>query len=765
MDSRQFLQGLQTATTAAEVENALDAFEAAHSGVVRWAPFGGRDNNRGVIEVSTDPGRALIERITNGIDANLEAEHGLHRGMPQCRSPKEAATAWLNVPAEGLSQMTPQQRRALAQRVTITLLPGAGRDARTVEVRDRGIGLEPAEMAGTILSLNESNKVTKHYLAGIYGQGGSSTLTVSKYTLIATRKAGQPVGFTVVKFMDLPPEEYRTGRYVYLTLNGRVLDEALPDAAFPVGTLVKIFGYDLTSYGSPLGPNSVYGLLNEVLFDPVLPVWFDNRLHGYRRVIKGSRNALNGAVDEGDDDRRGPVLAHNVPMFHVALGEFGRLGIEYWVLERPTQGNKRPTAAFVNPSRPIMLTLQGQTQAELSSVLVRKDAELPHLRERLICHVDCYDLSPAAKRALFVSNREDARRGLIYEMIQEEIVRVLRSDDELARLNREAHEEGMRERDESALQQMRTEVARLLRLQGLNIVEGVGGAVTAGGDGRERPVRPPRRPSRPPEQIELHEPPTYIRLLWDETDPITFYAQQRRYVRVETDANSSYHNANNPAASRINFIVSGPSVVSRGSSPLQGGRLRAIFDGAADAAIGQRGTIRVELARPGLPTLHDERAFEIVAMPPARPAKRSVTLPPFECVAVDGPDDPRWATLGWPDNVATVASAAEMEIGTLTIYYSTVFPKYAQQLATFERRDPALARSFTERYKIWLAVHSLLLYQDQTQGTAGEERPRIEEDAEVAEARERQERCRTATLAAVFAAREVQLGPVPVEAE
>jgi hypothetical protein len=62
-------------------------------------------------------------------------------------------------------------------------------------------------------------------------------------------------------------------------------------------------------------------------------------------------------------------------------------------------------------------------------------------------------------------------------------------------------------------------------------------------------------------------------------------------------------------------------------------------------------------------------------------------------------------------------------------------------------------------------VHALLLYQDQTQGTPGEERQRVEEDAEVAEARECQERSRTATLAAVFAAREVQLGPVPVEAE
>jgi hypothetical protein len=70
---------------------------------------------------------------------------------------------------------------------------------------------------------------------------------------------------------------------------------------FPQGTEVRHFGYDLNNFGSPLGPNSLYGSMNTNLFDPVMPVWFDNRVHNYRRVIKGSRNALCGAVDDGDE--------------------------------------------------------------------------------------------------------------------------------------------------------------------------------------------------------------------------------------------------------------------------------------------------------------------------------------------------------------------------------------------------------------------------------------------------------------------------------
>ena len=291
-----------------------------------------------------------------------------------------------------------------------------------------------------------------------------------------------------------------------------------------MGTSVKHFGYDLSSYPSPVGPNSVYGLLNRILFDPVLPVWLDNPVNNQRRVIKGARNALNGAVDEGDEDRRGVRLSHHVPLFFSSLSEFERLGIEYWVLERPTEKNKRPTAAFVNPGKPIVLTLNGQNQAELSQILVRKEAELPFLAQRTIVHVDCNSLTPGAKRSLFVSNREDARRGLVLRLITDEVVRALRSDDDLVRLNNEAREQGMRERDESAVQQMRQEVSRLLRLQGLNVGASVGGEAGSD-DGQDQRPTHPRRPRRPPEPIELHEPPTHLNIVWGEDKEVTFYPE------------------------------------------------------------------------------------------------------------------------------------------------------------------------------------------------------------------------------------------------
>lgn len=763
MTIEQIFGELQKADSVNEIEKLFEIFESFSIDKFSWIPVGNRENNRGIIEVSRDPGRSIIERVTNGIDAILEAEYESHNGNPDCRSPREAGIAWLGVPPGGLSEMTPVQRRQLAHRLKVRVTQGDGhRAARTIEIRDGGVGLKPDQMPQTILSLNESNKLRKHYVAGTYGQGGSSTFAACKYTLISSRYAqDSPVGFTLVRYLELPAEEYKTGHYVYLLFNETIPQAIVPIEQFPIGTQVKHFGYDLSGYDQPLGPNSVYGLLNQMMFDPILPIWLDNQVRDYRRVIKGSRNALNGAIDEGDDQRRGTKLSHNVRMFYVDLGEFGQLGVEYWVLENPSSENKRPTAAFVNPSKPIILTLNGQNHEEMSALLIRKHAELPLLTQRLICHIDCNRLKRDAQRALFSSTREGARRGIIHELIQNEIVRIMRSDDELLRLDEEARQLSRRELDMSALLQMRKEVARLLRLQGLDATQAVGGEAGEENGQSERPTHP-RRPRTRPQPIDLHEPPTYIRLLWDEEKEITFYPEQRRYMRVETDANSRYHNPNDPDSSRINVIVTGEGIVLRGSTSLQEGRMRVILEALPTAKIDTTGMVRIELTRPGLPTLSDEKRFKIVEPPPVRPSGRKVSLPPFDLQPVDGPEDPLWTTLGWPENINTVASSAVMKDGKLVIYYSTVYPKFDVPRTAFKSKEPELAASFIKRYEIWLAVHSLLLYQDQQNATP-QIKVQLEQDPDFEEAREREERCRIATLAAIFAAREVSQQTIPVE--
>ena len=164
---RAWLTRLLQALMPEEVEEALG--DVLRTSTVSWEPLGGRINNRGAVEVSGDPGRALIERVTNGIDAVLEAGFNAHQGIPRAGSPQEAARFWLDVPEGGLSRATTRERQLLAGRVEIRLLEGTGPNGRTVEIIDKGTGIPWEYVPSTILSLHESNKLQKHYLAGVYG--------------------------------------------------------------------------------------------------------------------------------------------------------------------------------------------------------------------------------------------------------------------------------------------------------------------------------------------------------------------------------------------------------------------------------------------------------------------------------------------------------------------------------------------------------------------------------------------------------------------
>lgn len=761
MDERKFLDALQKASNTQQVEAALNAYLTANLATSGFQPVGRRPNNRGAIEVASDAGRSIIERVTNMLDAILELEHEQHEGIPICRSPREAASAWLGVPEkEGLSALTNKQRQDLAGMAVVRLQPGEGSQSRHITVIDKGIGIAPDHLETTILSLSGSNKIQKHYLAGTYGQGGSSTFAFCKYTVIISRRAGyNRIGFTLVKYEDLPAEEFKTGRYVFLVNNNTPLETPAIDIDIERGTIVHHFGYDLTGYTSALGSKSIYGMLGRIMFDPVSAIRFENQVHSWNRTIKGARNALNGAVDEGDDDAKGPSLDHYVRMFNVDLGDHGSIGIEYWVLSRPdvVTGRRRtkPTENFVDATKPVVLSHNGQNQGEITGRIIKdaKDgADLPFLQTqgRLICHINCDRLSPNAKRMLFSSTREQSREGYMLERIKSELVGALKADDELVRLNEEAREQSLKEKDEHARKNMRREVAKLLHIDGAALQEagGTKGSKDGGGEVRQRSLRAKPLP------IEPKEPPTFIRIVWDDDGEIAFYTGQRRYIRVETDANSDYHDADNASASRLNIAV-GNDLRVFGTSPLKGGRMRIGVECLQNVVIGSTGSIRVELYRKGLPALNDEREYKVIEPPEPKDSGPRSSFPDFEVIPVPGPQDSDWEYICDDvndTNVSRHATKSVMNDGKLYVYYSEAFPRFANEVKRFEQQNEALGSSFRSRYETWLAVHALLMYQ----ATENEQVPDLPEA--VTEEMGRQERVRLAIIAAMVAAREVKNG-------
>lgn len=757
MTEKEFLTALLLTDKANEVRRLVEEFVTIHEAVITWKPVGGRTNNSGSIQVAGDPARALIERVTNGIDAVVQRAYNEHNGRPECRTPREAAAAWFNVPIQGLHQLTPSARRQLAlQSVTVRLLEGDGKAKRTVQVADKGVGLAPDAIPRTILSLNAENKLDKFYLIGAFGQGGSATFASSDYTLIVSRDTRAPdqVGFTIVKLQ--PPAGVKLGSYVYLTRSESVLTCEPVDQLGEYATVVRHYGYDLDDYPSPLGPNSLYGRSQSILFDPVLPFYFENDVHKYSRTIKGSRSALNGAREEDDESSK---LSYSCPMFFPDLGEFGRIGIEYWVLEPSTK--TAPNKAFVNGARPIVLTVNGQTHAEWTSGLLRKEAGLTHLTSRMVVHISCDDLSDDAKRVLFVSNREESRKGLVQNLIRDELLKAFQSDDRLAQLQEEAKRAGTKERDEEAEREVRREVARMLKVFGYSIAEDAGGAKSSTGDQSKRTGSGDRKAARKPDPIPVVEPPSLLEILASE--PIELFPGQRRYLRLRTNAHSRYHDARDPRLSRFSFIVNLEGVSVAGSSELRDGHLRVILAAAPDAQVGTSGSFRVELHPMDQPTIAASIAITIVKEPPAKTNTRQINLPKIDCQPVESMDSEEWVSLNWPKEVDAVAADYDYVTAedTLVIRYSTLFPRYAEMSNVFDRKDIALGASFRKRFEIWLVMNVLIHWQDVQSDVTSITQSDLEQD-QIDEYR-RDELRRLVKGCIVYTQREVAGGSPPPE--
>jgi hypothetical protein len=192
-----------------------------------WRPVGDNDANYGIINIGSDPGNALIERVTNAIDGVIEREalrqlgKGRRGSVPA--SPREAVEVWFRVPGGRVSNLgDPIKRQPLADNVVVTLLDGDHRRRPSVMIRDRGVGLTPNLIPTTILSLSGTNKIDKPYLAGAYGQGGSTALAFSpEGTLFVSRRQpdllrdGQTevVALTFARYEELDPAKNKNGRY------------------------------------------------------------------------------------------------------------------------------------------------------------------------------------------------------------------------------------------------------------------------------------------------------------------------------------------------------------------------------------------------------------------------------------------------------------------------------------------------------------------------------------------------------------------------
>jgi hypothetical protein len=442
---------LMSATTPEDIEDIMSVVTASTE--MTAIPVG-RDNNIGTIRMASDPGLAVIERLTNGIDGLIELAVLLHPGANPA-TPEEAASL-LGMPSGGIKAMTDAERRALAGQLVISLHESGVKRRPTVRVEDRGIGQHPSMFGKTLLSLNESNKVGKPYTMGTYGQGGSVTFGFSRYTLILSRRhpdlldegQGDLVGWTIVYEEQTDPSKNILPRYVWVVEpdgSPFTLPAALfPD--FPHGVRVTHVEYDVQALQGPF-TTQTWQFLHAALFEPVLPfIVTGDRSNDPKkkdgspdsRVVIGNAARLDNIASARGDLELGAYDSHLIELGE----EYGTVTVDWWALTRPEGSTSKsdPAGSYVDANSAVSLTLHGQRQDAERRTWIKDRAKMPFLYKNMVVHINANNLRPLGRRELFASTRERATESELRKLIYERVSDLIRTNEALKALNHQEKE-------------------------------------------------------------------------------------------------------------------------------------------------------------------------------------------------------------------------------------------------------------------------------------------------------------------------------------
>lgn len=722
-ETARLLNALLGAETIAEVEKLIASFSSDKS---RWVPFGGTTGNKGQIKISTDPVRAIVERITNAIDAVVE------RGIQAAGiidtlllTPEERVTLGLTSPREAIQRYVPNADDSY---ILTSVNPHEHWEQCTVDIFDRGIGMRPEIMPKTILSLSGSNKVSKPYNAGMFGQGGATSIgrVVSNgYVLFVSRAKNAAIGFTVVRY-EKPTASDKRGHYTYLVdQEGEILsadiayrgkDEFTPEqkivlptngSTFPQGTLVRHYGYDLSSYRQQSrNPLSVYRALNTYLFDTLMPLRFmlpegtGNTLKWHPRTIEGSRRRL-------DDKAKSKVEWSTSEPIPISLGKgMGYVNLEYWILEAPKekgQGTSIQPGDFVHPNRPVVFTLNGQTHGEYSLFEVggKIKPSIPYTSNSLIMHVSLDNLTSAALDNLLSSGREDLVSGKVWDTIRQEVESLIVDDQHLNDIDYKRMETSLTSGHTEVVEdkQLRESIAHVIAtMSGESMTRIFGGDPPT----TKTPTSHVPREPKVVTPIPSHDPPTFIRFAKHPEDELIFHPGKRKILHVETDAKDALGKKIKIDAGNLEVRW----------SILEEGHMRVSVQCPEDAK-GGSGEIKISLGylRDELGyVIHRPTAAEIraIAVEAGKGGTKRGTVAKKVKVEVKGiphfdiqwtkPGDYNWVSILGLHEGYTEDFAFDFRVKDgVILYCSDAFPAFAKQIAAING-NPGRAAIFKKHY-------------------------------------------------------------------
>lgn len=442
---------LLAAGTETEVQAILDA-EGLSSDASKWRPYGDSESFYAVVEnQQAHPVPALVEKITNGIDAILEKkvrEEGLDIRSPQApRSVQDALDRYF--PQHANWDLGDARRRQARE---LQIVASGPRRDTSLLVYDDGVGQAPEDFPGTFLSLLRGNKNDVHFVQGKYNMGGAGAIAFCgdrRFQLVASKRYDRrhPLGFTLLR--QHPPElAEAAGRkntwYEYLTFDGEVasieideLDIGLEGRKFRTGSLLKLYSYRLPEGARSIISRDLNLSLNEFLFEPALPFltvdnnerYPDNRapvtpVYGLRRRLESDTETV---------ETKFSTIS--------TTAEFGELRVTIYVFKPRARGQGvKETKQYIQREyfkndMTVLFSLNGQVQGSYTSEFVTRALKMPLLKDYLLIHVDCSKLQLGVRNELFMASRDRLKGSEKADAIRKHLRDLLLASDlkEIAR--------------------------------------------------------------------------------------------------------------------------------------------------------------------------------------------------------------------------------------------------------------------------------------------------------------------------------------------
>jgi hypothetical protein len=694
LSKKNFAKQLFEVTKVSQLTSLIN--DLADEETIKWRPVGGNDNNLAIIGIGSDPAAGVVERGTNAIDSVLELEW-MTRGEPtNITSPRMATEKWFGIKGGKLSNYKTADLKKLdknAAKVEITLRDSDRDDKPTVDIRDYGIGILPEDFADSILSLNKNRKLRKLFLAGAFGQGGSSALAYSPLTLIGSRKANinggkpHPFAFTVVRFNPGDANVDKHGVYEYMVdgKTGHPMVLNVPEDDFPAGTLVRHLTMEVGKYNAvmtaPTG--SLWFLVHNYLFDPVFPFRIQDKRTGKNqagRMVTGNHRLLSQG--EHTEYQRDATLTFRD----------GSVKLKWWVLSAEGDNARSRLTQYVMASQPVVVTYNGQKQGYFPNTIIKDDLKLPYLDRYLVVHVDCDKLDADSRRQLFPTTREALRDTPIGDDLRRLVIDTLAGDEDLRRLDHERKQRYIKHEDQGAVDAIRRRLAK--RVKTMSTTAGEGSGPKTNLPPGEQTVLAKRQP------IPVQDPPTYLKITG--STPRKVYAGRSFTLKFETDARPDYFaNADNFIA-----VINPPSFGQyTGTASVRDGYGVAYFKAQEDVQTGTTAKITLELRPPKHTSLSDTTDVVVADMPETAGGKQGEAATPNI--------NPIWVAEGeqfWKDMQWNKRSVAQVnrEIEGVDIYVSGSNEKLAALIARAQRRGMQSVDNIKNFYLEHICFYALL---------------------------------------------------------